>query len=151
MRFVHVLLVLPVTLLAAFASSAAIAADTSTAPVAVSVPEAVPAATGLNRAALSPMMQEILEAWDAHAAAIAVLEQRIEATTDATDAIALQQEIESLRRQVEIQILGIQAHHARLAGRLEQAAEIEAAIEAMTAPPPEAIPVERRPDDGRDE
>jgi hypothetical protein len=91
----------------------------------------------------SPMMRDIVAAWDAQELAVEVLEAQVAACTDPVAALALQRQIEGLRAQVEIQILTIQARYARQEGRLDVAAEIEAAVAEMTAPRPRGIPAER--------
>ncbi len=99
---------------------------------------------------LSPMMREIVAAWDAQAVAVEALETQAAASTDPVAALALQRQIEDLRAQVEVQILTIQARYARQEGRLDVAAEIEAAVAEMTTPRPRGIPVARQlPDDGQ--
>ncbi len=97
---------------------------------------------------LSPMMREIVAAWDAQAVAVEALETQAAACTDPVVALALQRQIEDLRAQVEVQILTIQARYARQEGRLDVAAEIEAAVAQMTSPRPRGIPVERPLADG---
>lgn len=118
-------------------------------PVVVPVVDPI-AATGLAVAApppapvvLSPLMQEITAAWKAHEVVVAALEREFAATADATAALALQRQIESARDQVEIEILTIQARHARQSGRADVAAELEAAIGQLTAAPARGIPVPR--------
>jgi hypothetical protein len=108
------------------------------------------AAAGLAAAApppppvvLSPLMQEITAAWKAHEVVVAALEQELAATADATAALALQRQIESARAQVEVEILTIQARHARRNGRADVAAELEAAIGQLSAAPARGIPVPR--------
>jgi propanediol dehydratase small subunit len=91
----------------------------------------------------SPLMRDIQAALDAGDAAVAALERQLAQATDERAALALQRQIEDLRVGVEIRIMEIQARHARQDGRPEQAAAIEAAIAAMTAPRPRGIPVER--------
>lgn len=96
----------------------------------------------------SPMMREINAAWDAQAVAVEALQRQAAASVDPVAALALQRQIEDLRAQVEVQILTIQARYARQEGRLDVAAEIEAAVAEMTAPRPRGIPVARQlPDD----
>ncbi len=92
---------------------------------------------------LSPMMQEIVAAWDAHLVAVRALEQRLEGATDHREALALQREIEDARGQVELRILRIQAGFARREGRLQEAAAIEEAVASMSAPRPAGEPIER--------
>jgi len=93
--------------------------------------------------ARSPLMQEITAAWTAHEVVVAALEKQLEASTDASAALALQRQIETARAQVEIEILRIQARHARQAGRLDIAAELETTIGQLTTPPARGEPVRR--------
>jgi len=106
-------------------------------------PEPTAAEPVARLAPLTPMMQEIFAAWDAHVIAVKALEARLEGVTDHREAMALQREIESARDGVELTILRIQARYARQEGRLEDAAAIEEAVATMTAPRPVAQPVER--------
>jgi hypothetical protein len=96
----------------------------------------------------SPMMREIIAAWEASQVAVAAVEQQISATTDPMAALALQRQVEEMREQVEVELLRIQARYARQEGRLDDAAQIDAAIAEMTAPRPRGVPVDRPlPDD----
>jgi hypothetical protein len=97
----------------------------------------------------TPMMREIVAAWDAQAVAVEALETQAATCTDPVAALALQRQIEELRAQAEVQILTIQARYARLEGRPEVAAEIEAAVAEMTALRPRGVPSERSLSDGK--
>jgi len=103
---------------------------------------AIPTASE-RRAELTPRMREILDAWDAHVLAVEALERQLCESTDDAAAIEIERQIENARRQVEIDILQIQARYARNEGRLADAAEIDAAIAVMTAPAPRGEPIER--------
>jgi hypothetical protein len=119
----------------------ALAADEIPAePVPVDATRPAPA---VEPAPLSPMMKDIVAAWDAHTVVVAALERQVAQTADASTALALQHQIEAARAQVEIQILTIQAQYARREGRLDVAAEIESAIAELTSPRPRGIPIER--------
>ncbi len=82
----------------------------------------------------SAMMQEIRQAMAAEKTNLTALQSRL-AGTDHQQALATQREIERVKQETELRILGIQAEHARSAGRTEQAAEIEQAIQAISNPP----------------
>lgn len=82
----------------------------------------------------SPEMLEIDQALVAERALVAELEARLEGAPDETAALDLLREIERTKQRTEIEILRLQAKHARLAGREEQAAEIEAAVQQILAP-----------------
>lgn len=73
----------------------------------------------------------------------------VAATDDA--ALAIQREIERVKSETELEILQIQARHARAAGRVEEADRIEAAARQLTEPLPVQQPVARpAPPEGRD-
>jgi len=82
----------------------------------------------------SPEMLEIDQALAAERALVAELEARLEGAPDEPAALDLLREIERTKQQTEIEILRLQAKHARLAGREEQAAEIEAVVQQILAP-----------------
>lgn len=95
--------------------------------------EPAPAAETAAARPLSPEMVEINAAMAAERAQVDDLAARLQAATDDAMALALEREIETAKRSTELAILGIQARHARAAGREAQAQEIEAAISQMTA------------------
>lgn len=104
--------------------------------------EAVPAAEALAAPALAPEMVEIMAAITAERTQVDDLTARLRATTDNAAALALEREIETTKRSTELTILGIQARHARAAGREEQALAIEASITQMTTVSPLRRPVD---------
>lgn len=124
------------------AATEAEAAAAMSGPATDSGKENPPAAPAL-RAPLTPRMREIVAAWDAHVLVVLALEARLREATDHADAIELEREIENARRDVEVEILRIQARYARDEGRFTDAAEIDAAIAVITSPPPRGTPVER--------
>lgn len=85
-------------------------------------------------AAAAVEMQEIDEALAACRARVADLTARLRETTADETALALQRDIEQAKRETELDVLRIQAKHARLAGRDAQADAIEAELARMTAP-----------------
>jgi hypothetical protein len=101
---------------------------------------------------LSPLMLEIQAALAAEQARVADLEARFAAAADEASALAIQKEIEQIKVETELSILRLQAEHARQEGRVEQAAQIEAAIAEMMNPRPAGIPIERpAPTQGSDQ
>ena len=79
-------------------------------------------------------MQAIQAVLDREAARLSELETGMETAAGESALLALQREIERVKEETELQILRVQADFARREGRLEQAAEIEAALAEMTAP-----------------
>lgn len=94
-------------------------------------------------APLTPMMQEIFAAWNAHTIAVEALERSLAGITDHRQALAIQREIEAARDGVEVAILRIQARYARQEGRLADAAAIDQAVTELTAPRPVGKAIER--------
>ena len=100
-----------------------------------SAAEALPAgAAPRSPVPLSPCMQAIQAVLDHEAARLAELETGQKAAVEESALLELQREIERVKEETELQILRVQADFARREGRLEQAAEIEAALAEMTAP-----------------
>jgi hypothetical protein len=94
---------------------------------------------------LSAMMQQIRDLSLTEQATLAELQARLGTLTDENEILALMREIEQLKIETELQILLIQADFARRDGRIEQAQQIEAAVESMREGPPRRIP-QVRPD-----
>ena len=115
-----------------------------------SAAEALPAgAAPRSPVPLSPCMQAIQAVLDHEAARLAELETGQKAAVGESALLELQREIERVKEETELQILRVQADFARREGRLEQAAEIEAALAEMTAPrraSPAAMPAARTPE-----
>ncbi len=88
-----------------------------------------------SRAALSPRMREIQVAVEEARAMRERLEERQARAASAAEADALQKELVVLKTDTEIRLLQVQAKYARLAGRPEQVARIERAIEHRLHPP----------------
>jgi hypothetical protein len=91
-----------------------------------------PASTG----SLSPEMLEIEQALTAERARLAELEARLRNKAEEVVVLSLLREIEQVKQDAEVEILRIQAKHARLAGREAQAQEIEATVMQILAPVP---------------
>lgn len=89
---------------------------------------------------VSPEMAEINAALADERARVAGLQARLDDTADDEAALALLREMEQTKQATEVEVLRIQAKHARLAGRDAQATEIEAAIAVILAPTPVAPP-----------
>jgi len=92
---------------------------------------------------LSPQMREIQAALAQEHRAIQEILSELEAADDEDAAMELLARLHDVKRDTEVEILRIQARHARLAGREELAREIDAAIERLLAPPPTPVPQER--------
>lgn len=92
--------------------------------------------TPASPAPSSPEMLEIGRAVTAERARLAELEARLRDTADDSAALSLLREIEQVKQGTEVEILRIQAKHARLAGREAQAQEIEAVVTQIQAPAP---------------
>lgn len=123
-------------------------------PVAVDLgePAQMPGAGDLTAA--DALMAEITHIWQSSQASLAELEARFAAAGDPVTALAIQREIEALHVGTELDILRLQAAHARRQGREADAALLEATIaEALAPVPPEAPATRRTPDahvrDGR--
>jgi hypothetical protein len=71
------------------------------------------------------------------------LTERYRTATDQATAWALVQEIEQVKRNGQVEVFRIQLECARRAGRLENAAKLEAAIEKLTSPPRPGAPQPR--------
>ncbi len=92
-----------------------------------------------------PMIAEIRATLDAARAAVAELQARLPGTADPQARHDLQQRIAARKQQAELDILGIQAREARARDDQALAAELEAAIEALLAPPAPTPPATPRP------
>jgi hypothetical protein len=87
---------------------------------------------------VSPMMKEIQAAFDAEREALDVLEARLKSVTTEAEIMRVMKEIERVKVETELEILGVQADYARREGRIEQAQRIEAAIKHMRMGGPRA-------------
>jgi hypothetical protein len=139
---VAVLVVLASVRDVARSADAPAAAPASAATVGVTPAPATPPAAGRP----SALMTEIRAALDAERDRVVALDARVRACTDRRQALALQREIESVKRDTEVTLLRIQATHARRAGRTALADRLEAAVAEMLAPPPPAATPVVRPE-----
>lgn len=108
-------------LLAAATFTPALADDNSPAAAPVAVAPTAPA----------PMLAAINAVLQEERALVAELATRLTTAPDDEAALTLHRAIEQAKADAELRILGIQADHARREGRLEAAAELEAAIAAF--------------------
>jgi hypothetical protein len=93
---------------------------------------------------LSPLMSAIQDLWQARQSEIAALKEQLRSMSDHAAALAIVQEIEALQASTEIEILRLQADHARREGREAAAQAIEAAITEQLNPSPVCRPAPRR-------
>lgn len=94
---------------------------------------------------LSPAMQEIRAELAREQEALAELRARLDRAPDARAALAIEHEIAAVKQGCEVEILRIQARHARLAGDEERARDIELAVEQILDPPRTGVPSVKRP------
>lgn len=87
---------------------------------------------------LTPMMKEIQAVFDTEKEALDVLEARLNSASTEAEIMGIMKEIQRVKVETELQILGVQVDYARREGRIEQAREIEAEIRLMRAGPPRA-------------
>jgi len=106
------------------------------APAAVT-PSAMP------RRPLTPLMADIRVVMDRESEQLAGLEAERAKAPDAQAALEVQRRIEKLKQQTEIDLLRVQAVHARRAGKTALAQRIDAAIVELTQPRPRFEPVDR--------
>jgi len=83
---------------------------------------------------LSPMHREIFDAVEEERARVEDLNERFLRAALAQEKLAIQQEIEAVKRDGMIAVLEIQLRYATAEGRAEMAAQLETAIEAMKNP-----------------
>ncbi len=95
-----------------------------------------------------PMMNEIQAVMDVSRGEIAELVANAAGTHDFTAKQAIQIAIGDLKKQTELDIMGIQARYARSSGNEELALQIDAAIASITSPPSPTAPAEARPAPG---
>lgn len=103
------------------------AAPTGAAPAAPELAPRLPAHL------MSPMVAEMFTALDEQRAKIARLRAELSQARDGARAFELQRALSAAKQETEVRLLRIQADHARRDGRLEVAANLEAAVLAMTS------------------
>lgn len=113
-------------------------ADPAIAPAATPPPLPIP-----------PMIAEIEAVLTRSRSEVADLAERF-ATADPSSRDAISLQVAQLKQQAELDILAIQARHARLAGNEALALEIEAAIAIIVTPPPPPPPAIARPAPGEE-
>lgn len=126
----------------AFAEQAPSAAPTATItpnpPAAEAATTPAPAPTAaLQRRPTSPLLTDISAALTAERAQLERLEAEVRRTSDSKVALALQRQISQVKQNTEIELLRIQARHARLAGHVLVAEQIESAVREMLMTPEE--------------
>ena len=92
---------------------------------------------------LSPRMEEIRGAFAREKESLLTLQSQLDAVGTDADALRLIDEIRQVKLQTQVDILHIQARHARLAGNEEAALRIEDALKGMDAPTPPPVRQQR--------
>ena len=82
----------------------------------------------------TPMDVELFRVLDQQRETLAALRTRFRDAKDDRAALAIQREIDRVKRDTEISLLRIQADWAKRAGRTEAASQLEAAIEQILHP-----------------
>ena len=106
----------------------------------------VPPAPGvalLKKPVLTPMMSEVMTLLATQDTKLAALAERQKHATTPDEALAVQKEIQALKIGTEVSVMRIQANYARREGRAQDAARLEAAVEALTSPPRVHAPADR--------
>ncbi|MFN2370671.1 MAG: hypothetical protein ABR506_05875 [Candidatus Krumholzibacteriia bacterium] len=99
--------------------------------------------------AVSPLMEDINRVVAESTVRLAELQGRLDREIDDRAALEIVRAMEQVKIRTELDILAVQADHARQNGREDLAQEIEGAITEMTAPRPLRHPVDRpAPDAG---
>jgi len=101
---------------------------------AASSEETSPPARVVPRRPRTPMDIELRGVLDRQREALAALHARFRGAKDDVAALAIQREIDRVKRDTEISLLRVQADWARRSGRSEAASQIEAAIEQILHP-----------------
>jgi TolA-binding protein len=112
-------------MLAALAITPGLAAATDD-PAAASAAQAAP-----TTATPTPLLAAIEAVLQEEHVRVNELAARLNAVTNDEEALALHRAIEQAKMDAQLRILGIQADYARKEGRLDTAAELDAAIAAM--------------------
>ena len=93
---------------------------------------------------LSPLLNAIQSLWEARLVEVVALKERLRNASDHAAALTILHQIEALQASTEIEILRLQADHARREGREADAQAIEAAITEQLNPSPVCRPAPRR-------
>jgi hypothetical protein len=109
------------------------AKSTPDSPVVASEETSAPARV-IPKRPRTPMDVELFAVLDRQREALAALRTRFREAKDDRTALAVQREIDRVKRDSEISLLRVQADWARRAGRIEAASQIEAAIEQILHP-----------------
>ena len=149
-RIVLLCIVVAVTVFAVFA----LAADPEpAAPAQAGIPQTIEPTAGepeANKAegieSLSfqdPMMVQINALMTEADAELAKLQAQFDQATDDYEALAINRQIDTIKTDLELDILKLQADRARQTGRLDVAEDIDKAILEMTTPRPTKQPIDR--------
>lgn len=95
------------------------------------------------RQRMSPMVAELYDALDEQRVVVRAMRLELARATDPARQLELRRSIAAAKQATELRLLRIQASHARREGRLQTAQELDAAITALSAPPPTREPLER--------
>jgi len=95
-------------------------------------PERTPRA--VDRASLSPMHREILDATEGERSQVEELNRRFVTAMLASDKLAIQREIESIKKTGQIAVMEILLRYARAEGRAEAIRQMEATLEMLQHP-----------------
>lgn len=114
-------------------------------PAALRAVEALPlpATVARQRPAATPLLADLFDVLDRQDAAVAALQTELARTADPMAALALQRRIEKAKQDAEVEVLRVQAVHARREGKAALAARLDAAIAEMTLPRAQQEPRER--------
>ncbi len=103
----------------------------------------IPKAAARLRPAATPLLADLFDVLDREDAQVAALQAELARIADPMAALAVQRRIEKVKQDSEVELLRVQATHARAAGKSALAAQLDAAIAEMTAPRAVSEPVER--------
>jgi hypothetical protein len=104
--------------------------------VATRLPESSGRPAGIDRASLTPMHRDILDAVELERASVQALNQRFTQAVSPGEKLAIQQELESVKKAGMLAVLDIQLRYARAEGRTEVVQQLEAAVERVRNPSP---------------
>lgn len=95
-----------------------------------------PPARSVDRSRLSPMHRDIADAVEAEKARVEELNRRYSTTSLLADRIAIQKDIEAIKKEGLLTVLEIQLRYAESEGRSEVATQLRTSIEAVRNPKP---------------